>query len=280
MQTILALTDFSAVASHAAAYAANLARHFHSDRLILLNVYPTTTVAVGVPVIPEMPVIETNTDEFRQKSIEMLEEQRNSLKPLTDINTVIDTRAEVEALEEVVNTLAQEENVDLVVMGITGKSNLEKIIVGSSTIRVLEHTKVPLVIVPATADIAIPEKILLAVDFDNVREGEALPSAVLLIDRLRPELFVVNVTKGEGYSVATEQDIRYLHQLLEGYNTSFHYLENKEVADAITSFAQQHNISMIMAAHHKRSGIASWFHKSVSKKLAWHCEVPLLILPD
>lgn len=280
MQNILVLTDFSPTASHAAVYAANLARHFHSKRLIMLNVYPATAMAVGVPVIPEMPVIDTNTEELRKRSVDMLEEQRKSVQSLVGGNTSIETIAKDEVLEDVVSILTDKEGIDLIVMGIAGKSSLEKILVGSNTIRVLERATVPLIIVPAKAQTTIPSKLLLALDFEVVREGKALPLAIQWFNALQPEICVLNVTRGEGYSDETREDIIYLHQLLDRYNTSFHYVENKDVADTITDFAEQQHASMIVAIHHKKSGIASLFHKSISKKLAWHSEVPLLILPD
>ncbi|MCF6406904.1 universal stress protein [Chitinophaga filiformis] len=278
MQTILVLTDFSDVALRAAQYAIHLAGQLHSKRIILFNAFQSLEPVANVPVTPEIPVIQADPNELYKESIMQLDNLRSMLEP-SAAGITIDTLSEDDILEEAVKKLISKENVDLVVAGLADKSNLEKFLVGSHSIRVMESCHYPLVIVPEDARITPLEKVLLAVDFDTLRRGKALPELVGMLNTLHTELFVVNVASDESYSSETREDIKHLHQLLDRYHPSFNYIEDSNVVNSINEFAAQHDISLIIAIHEKKSLLATIFQKSVSKQLAWNSNVPLLILP-
>lgn len=278
MQTILVLTDFSDVALRAAQYAIHLAGQMNSRRILLLNAFQSLEPIANVPVTPELPVVQANPDELYKESTAQLENLRRRLEP-SAAGITIDTLSEDDILEEAVKKLITKENIDLVVAGLSEKSDLERFLVGSHSIRVMENCSYPLVIVPQDAKITVLKKVLLAVDFDILRRGKALPRLVEILNELQAELYVVNVSKGEGYSSDTKEDIKHLHLLLDKYKPSFNYIEDGNVADSINEFASRQDISMIIAIHEKKGLLATLFGKSVSKRLAWNSNVPLLILP-
>lgn len=279
MQTILVLTDFSDVALQAAYYAIRLGSRLHSKRILLLNAYQSLEPVANVPVTPEIPIVQANPDELYKESRTQLEHLQQRLQPMAG-NITIDTLSEDNILEEAVKRLVIKEQVDLVVAGLSDKSNLERFLVGSNSVRVMENCNYPIVIVPEDANIAVPEKVLLAVNFEILREGNALPTLVSFLNDLKPELYVVNVSDEDKYSPDTKEDISHLHQLLDKYEASFHYLENDNITKGITAFADEHNVSLIIAIHEQKKGLlATLFNKSVSRQLAWNSNVPLLILP-
>jgi nucleotide-binding universal stress UspA family protein len=278
MQTILVLTDFSNVALQAAHYAIHLASQLNSKRILLFNAYQSLEPMANVPVTPELPIVQANPDELYKESTTQLENLRRMLEP-SAAGITIDTISEDDILEEAVKKLISKEQVDLVVAGLSDKSDLEKFLVGSHSIRVMENCAYPLVIVPENARITALEKVMLAVDFEVLRSGKALPGLLAILNNLQAELFVVNVAKDEAYSSDTQEDIKHLHQLLDKYQASFHYVEDSNVIHGINEFAAQNNISLIIAIHEKKGILATLFQKSVSKRLAWNSDVPLLIVP-
>lgn len=278
MQTILVLTDFSDVALRAAHYAIHLAGQLQSRRILLFNAFQSLEPVANIPVTPEMPVVQANPDELYKESTTQLENLRRTLQPSAP-DITIDTLSEDDILEEAIKKLIGKEQIDLVVAGLSDKSNLEKFLVGSHSIRVMEDSTYPLVIVPEDAKVTPLERILLAVDFDILRRGQTLPRLVAILNNLQAELYVVNVAKDESYSPETKEDISHLHGLLDKYNPSFHYVEDSNVVEGINEFAAQHNISLIIAIHEKKGLLATLFQKSVSKQLAWNSDVPLLIIP-
>lgn len=278
MNTILVLTDFSNVALQAAHYAIHLASQLNSKRVLLFNAYQSLEPMANVPVTPELPIVQANPEELYKESTTQLENLRRMLAP-SAAGITIDTISEDDILEEAVKKLISKEQVDLVVTGLSDKSNLEKFLVGSHSIRVMENCAYPLVIVPQNARITALEKVMLAVDFEVLRSGKALPGLLAILNNLQAELFVVNVAKDENYSSDTQEDIKHLHQLLDKYQASFHYVEDSNVIHGINEFAAQNNISLIIAIHEKKGILATLFQKSVSKQLAWKSDVPLLIIP-
>ncbi|QHS59748.1 universal stress protein [Chitinophaga agri] len=279
MQTILILTDFTDVALQAARYAIQLAKQLHSTRILILNAYQSLEPVANVPVTPELPIVQANPDQLYKDSTSQLELLRKRLEPEAG-GLTISTLAEDDILEEAVKKVVVKENVDLVVAGIADKSNLEKFLIGSHSIRIMENCSYPLVIIPEDARMVLPQRVLLAVDFDVLREGKALPGLVAFLNSLQPEsLFAVNIAGKEEDAATARQDISHLHQLLDKYNTSFHYLDNSNVTEGITEFAAHNNVALIITLHEKKGILATLFQKSVSKQLAWNSDVPLLILP-
>lgn len=278
MNTILVLTDFSNVALQAAHYAIHLASQLNSKRILLFNAYQSLEPMANVPVTPELPIVQANPEELYKESTTQLENLKRMLEP-SAAGIAIDTISEDDILEEAVKKLISKEQVDLVVAGLSDKSDLEKFLVGSHSIRVMENCAYPLVIVPQNARITALKKVMLAVDFEVLRSGKALPGLLAILNNLQAELFVVNVAKDEGYSSDTQEDIKHLHQLLDKYQASFHYVEDSNVIHGINEFAAQNNISLIIAIHEKKGILATLFQKSVSKQLAWKSDVPLLIIP-
>ncbi|MBW8684524.1 universal stress protein [Chitinophaga rhizophila] len=279
MQSILVLTDFSDVALQAAKYAVRLAARLQCNRVLLLNAYQSLEPIANVPVSPELPIIQANPDELYKGSSSQLEVLRKRLEPEA-AGITIETLAEDDILEEAVKRVVAREHAGLVVAGIADKSNLEKFLVGSHSIRIMENCEYPLVIVPEDSRLLLPQRILLAVDFEVLREGKALPGLVTLLNSLQPEaLFAVNVAGDDEYSPEAKQDIAQMHQLLEKYPVTFHYLKKDDVTEGITDFATANNIALIIALHEKKGLLATLFQKSVSKQLAWNSNVPLLILP-
>lgn len=279
MQTILVLTDFSPVALQAAHYAIHLAGRLNCKRILLLNAYQSLEPVANVPITPELPIIQANPDELLKESMSQLNILSKRLE--ADAGDItIDTLSEDDILEEAVKKVLGQEEVSLVVAGISDKSNLEKFLVGSHSIRIMENCAYPLVIVPEDAKLVAPQRVMLAVDFEILRKGKALPGMVTLLNSLQSEeLFVVNVAGDEELSAETKEDISHLHQLLNKYQPSFHYVENSNVAEGVNKFAADNNIALIIAIHEKRGLLATLFSKSVSKQLAWNSDVPLLILP-
>ena len=279
MQTILVLTDFSPVALQAARYAIHLAGRLNCKRLVLLNAYQSLEPVANVPITPELPIVHTNQDELLKESMSQLEILRKRLEGEAGEISII-TLSEDDILEEAVKKVVREEQVGLVIAGISDKSNLEKFLIGSHSIRIMDNCAFPLVIVPEDAKLVSAQRVMLAVDFGVLRKGKALPELVTLLNGLQvQDLFVVNIAGEEALTTETKKDITHLHQVLDKYHASFHYVENDNVTKGINKFASDNNIALIIVIHEKKGLLATLFTKSVSEQLAWNSDVPLLILP-
>ncbi|HEY0176132.1 MAG TPA: universal stress protein, partial [Pedobacter sp.] len=131
---ILVLTDFSAPAFNAAAYAAKLSHQLNASGLLLYHShdYLPLVTTTFVPVSPEMVHSE-------KESHKKLAELKDKLQPLVPEGTAIETLADARSLVSAVNIIARQQDIGLVIMGIAGKNALEKALVGSNTITIAKE---------------------------------------------------------------------------------------------------------------------------------------------
>ena len=61
-------------------------------------------------------------------------------------------------------------------------------------------------------------------------------------------------------------------------NITLSSVYNSDVIEGIDAYAQENNIDMIVMGTKSRSFFNRIFHKSMTKKMALQCELPLLIL--
>jgi nucleotide-binding universal stress UspA family protein len=165
-------------------------------------------------------------------------------------------------------------------LGATGKSDFDKILVGSNTNRLLMSCDFPLLIVPKEAAVVVPEHIVLATDLKHVKEKLSLKILNRIMDELQARLYVLNVKTGEDkYAPATMKEITALHDLLDHYKPQYHYTNHLDISEGIKAFALEKQASLIIAIHKAKTGLAGLFQKSISKKLAQHNTIPVLVIP-
>lgn len=273
MQSILVLTDFSDTAFHAAEYACMLSCQFKSKRVILFNAYQT------IPAVANEPMVNAGRDNLHRESLNSMEIWQESLNQFVNPGTSVSFLVDEVDLVTGVNAICAEEKIDMVVMGITGKSNLERLLIGSNAIRAMESVRYPLLIVPKAAKTTSPEKIILATDLKAVEDKINTSLLDKLFASLPAKLLVLNVAHKEGYHPELRNEISGLHKLLDFYNPEFHYITHSDTVEGINIFAAENQADLIITTHYQQSGLPALFHKSVSKKLAWHSQIPLLVVP-
>ena len=278
MKTMLILTDFSENAFRAAEYAAQLAVPLRISRIILFHAYQT--VVAGT----DLPVTNTSTDQqFYLERMEGLALLQDRLKTMMGGkgNAAIDLLAEDISLPAYLNERCKKEGVDIIVMGVSGKSGLEKLLLGSTTSMLIEESKAPVMIVPK--DTMIGREIKTIVFTTDLKDPSVIPVHELyeFLDAFPAEVRVVNVAPrtDEKYSYETESAIAELRAIFEKYNAVFDYIREDNIVDGIHSYAAQHHTSLIIVVPQKHGFFSSFFQKSISKKLAYNSDIPLLTLP-
>jgi len=281
MKTMLILTDFSEAAFRAAEYGCELAGCLGIKRIVLYNAFQP---AMAFASTNEMVGISNNGQEFYLESMEALGLLQDRLKPMLPKEITIDLVAEdiaLAGLADMVNERSQKEGIDIAVMGVSGKSGLDKFLLGSTTTQILRDGQLPVLIVPEETPLGKAiETIVLTTD---LKESSTLPVKNLyeFLDALSGKLQVINVQpkEREKYSVEMEKAITDLHKLLDKYDPGFNYINGNDVVEEVLAFAGRQHALLIIAVHHEHGFLSNLFHKSVTKKLAYNSNVPLLSLP-
>jgi nucleotide-binding universal stress UspA family protein len=276
IDNILVLTDFSDAAFHAACYAAGLTLQFHSKRLILYNAYKA-----GVPVPDAASLMQQDSDSLHADVLEKLAALHSRLEKVLSNVTAVHYRAEGLSLDTSINDVAKAENVDLIVMGITGRSALEQHLIGSTTMRVAAKSRYPVLIVPGGTAIEPVQRILFACDIEQTTQLRAAADLQKIVDAFSVPLMIVNVDhKQAHFGAETPLDTVVLHELLAPYHPSFHYTDNEDTIAGIMEFALANQASMIILIPKNQGFLEGLFHRSVTKKLAYHSSIPLLVLHE
>lgn len=273
MKSILLLTDFSDNSFLAAEYACLLSRAWQSNRILLFHAY------AGKPVTGnEIGEIAGLSDRYAE-ALDTLEVWRESLKQWVTPTTTIDILVDEVDLPRDINLICEEEAIDIIVLGITGRTGLQKVLIGSNAVRVMEKCNYPLLIVPANTTMQLPEAVAFATDLKAVKEKIETIQLDSILAGLNARLDVVNIADKESDISALKTEIANLHQALDKYQPSFFYVNHADPAEGINIFALDHDIRLIITQHKKQTGLSAIFRQSVSKKLAWHSQIPVLVLP-
>lgn len=273
MKNILILTDFSENATLAAKYAILLAGKLNAENISFLHANQS------VEAITNSPMVTITFEEIHEDAVRQMKQWKSEI--LSDIPTGTNVHFLIEHmnLESGLNKVIDDHNIDLVVMGITGKTGWEKVIIGSNAIRVLENCKKPLLVIPTSTHTGLPDRILLATDFKDVKSK--LDSVLLeeFLTKMAASLDVINVSEGEGDFVDLRQEMKDIFSLLDKFKPEFHYKTNTDIAEEINLFAIEHRSELIITFHQRSNWFVNLFRNSISKKLAWHTQVPLLVIP-
>lgn len=280
MKSMLILTDFSEAAFRAAEYVCELADSLHIKRIVLYHAYRTVLPATDLP--PDM--VDINNQQTYRESMESLGLLHDRLRSMVERTVEIDLIAEDTVLVELADLIRERcrlEAIDLIVMGVSGKSGLDKLLLGSTTAAVLKSGDLPALIVPQ--DVMLGKAVNTIVFTSDLQKVDAVPVQPLydFLNAMGGKLCVVNVGRegAETYSPKMEEAITGLHNLLVGYDSSFHYIKGNNVVGEILDFAEEQKASLIVTVHQQHGFWSRLFQESITKKLAYNSSIPLLSLP-
>lgn len=271
------LTDFSENAFRAAEYGSFIAAPLQVERIILYSAYQSLLVGTDLP-----NSYVKDSQAIYEETMENLGLLQDRVSTLTGGKIKIDMVAEEMILPGEINNFLKAENVDLLVMGVSGKSGIEKLLLGSTTSHMIEASDVPVLIVPKETPIGQPfHSIIFTTD---LKDSNTIPVHQLykVLEAFPVPVKVVNVesqTQDNRYTVERKEAITDLHKIFEKHNATIEYLGDNDIVDTVLDYADRHEASLIIMVPKKQGFFAKIFNKSISKKLAYHSNVPMLALP-
>ncbi len=289
MNKMLVLTDFSDNALHAALYAGLLARKTGTEKIILFHHFDISALLAPNEISSLLAPVEAtgvfNNYEWASEQIETmrienlkeLDEIREKLLAATDNKIDIESRTDSINLLESVNKICSTEKVDLVVMGIRGRSGLEKALIGSNATKAIENLKYPLLIVPMQTELSVPHTLLIATNLKPA-PPDTVESLRHTIWNWDAKMLALYVEPRETDPAKTKQDTDSFLEQFKDFQPEFHSIASQDVEGTINQFANDRQVSVIVCLHRARHFFDSLFHKSLTKNLAWHSKIPLLVI--
>lgn len=268
MKTIIVPIDFSDVSLNALDYTLHLTKELGNTRLVL---YHSTIGTAKNLTNDSSDVVAAATEEIKTL-IDKLKERAPHIEFIFEVND--------DPIYENIVQLYTHYNASLIVMGITGKNKLEQKIIGSNTVRISLKSGFPVLIIPLASTYKPVEKIVLALQFkDNLSQKVPADEIKQFAQSLDAQLLVLNIEKEDDEtppSTVYESQIA-AQKMFEDTNATFHLVTDNDVVGSITDFCSEANVEMVISIAEEHGFFESLFKESVTKKLAFYSQVPILV---
>ncbi len=274
METVIVATDFSESSANAAQYAAKLSGLLGFRTIILYHSYDAAPMAMEIP-IPES----VDTMAAHERSLLALDALKSQIEPFKATHTTVELVANDLPLLMGIARLVEQKRAGLVVAGVTGKTGMQQFLMGSNTVNLADECPVPLLIVPNGVEFGTMAKAVFACDLSKVDRTTPVDTISKFVSKLGLTLLVLNIERPNARFDADIIPEQFkLHSLLDHLHPEYHYTEHQDVASGITEFVEAQHASLLMTVPKTYGFFESLFHRSVTKKLAHHTRLPLLVL--
>jgi nucleotide-binding universal stress UspA family protein len=273
MKVIIVPVDFSETSLNAARYALKFAMQAGA-KIILLHAFqePLQYPLVNGVELTAQGLWDVNIDQLKQ-----LQAQCNTAAPLIKTE-IMQLKG---PLPEVIRQLQENMQVTMIIMGITGAGKLKETLIGSNTLAVARETTLPVLIVPKNASFEPITDIGLTTDFRDVIDTIPAQRIKEIAYMLGARLHVLNVDYRHEYSTPdTPLQSGLLETLFQEFTPRYHFIENENIAEGLSDYAQAHGIELLIAVPRQKSFIDRIFSKSQTKELVFHSKVPVLIVHE
>lgn len=268
---IIVPTDFSKFARNATNYAVEFALKNDAE-IVLMHTYLFRYSESSFFIDLDQSVKEIAENQLKIERDRILEEYPSFDKKF------ITLKCEVGGLIE--NIDRNSKGVSLVIMGTKGRTGWEEVLIGSQTASVIENCEIPILVIPGKSKFEKQSNIAYAVDFDNDLSEKDLE----LMHSFVSKKTVLNLF--HNYTKAIDIDLDKEHDLVDRFKSSFTNVksvildlgfDDSKVAN-IEEYLNELKPSMVVAKSRHKNFFQKIFSVSVTKTLAYHIKVPLLVL--
>lgn len=270
MKPILLATDYSPASLNAGDYAAQLAKACNTSLVVL----HTWTPPVAVADAGGMPMPMTDFTEPQKEAVEA-----EATRLAKHWNIPVKGMQRIDFAPDGVANEFNEHEFSFVVMGMQQHNVVERFL-GSVPTANLHKAKYAVLIIPEGTAYHKPSTIVLATDLKDQLNSNSREILMLLSEQLKIVLQLVNVKEeGELWSLReTNAGVR-LDKKLVKMKHDWHFPAGENIDEVILEEAKKEKADWIAVAPHRMRWYEEIFHKSVTRKLAFSVDRPLLILP-
>lgn len=276
MKRILFPTDFSDASIKAFIYALKLADAFKAE-VITLHAYELPQLHYGgLPhTLKEVyDSIELESFENYKDQIPLLREiaEKNNLGHVK-ISNILKHGDLIWTIKEVV----KKEHIDYVVMGTKGATGLKETFLGSNAGSVVTEVNAYVITVPEESEYDGINNIVFTTRF-NEDDKKALKKVLELAKMFGAKVHCLYVkTKKTNVNDVIIQDWKFL---FKDDAVEFHIIENEDVQQTILNFTNAYEIDLLAMLNYKRGFFEELFRQSLTQKLSYHLQVPLLAIHE
>ncbi len=281
MRQILLPTDFSSNSWNAIRYILELMKKeectFH-----ILNTY--------TPVIPSSRFMASSMggsslDEGnKENSMKGLEETLQKIKrEFKNKKHHFKLKSSFNILVEEIRNTVEQEGISLIVTGTKGASGVDEVFLGSNTVRIIKAVKeCPVLTIPKEFDFVRPQEVVFATDFKRYYSHTELIPLIELAKSFKATIRIVYVQeKIKALSEIQQFNLNMLRKYFKGIDHYVHTVsELNSVSKTLEVFAEELDIHLLAMLNYQHSYMERMTREPVVKRMAFHTQVPLLVIPE
>jgi len=194
------------------------------------------------------------------------------------------TRIETGYPEDVLVEISVKEEPDVIVMGTRSKGETIKELLGSVTSDVIKNATVPVLAVPAESSVDVEKisHVLFVTDFSDT-DYRSFHKLIRLIAPFQTKIFAVHfrAVEPDKWDKNRLEEMRlYCYQTYRNYDVEFNFITGDDFIDSLDSFIAENNIDLIAMTRRKRNMISKILHPSITRKILFHTDIPLLVFHE
>ncbi len=287
---ILIPVDFSDYSMKACQIAFNLARELNA-KVKIMHVYFNPYFPTALPMAEAFAYQGKEEKEF-QNIIEKVKENIQKLCNMIDEKISTGEFPAVnysyvlrEGLpEEEIVTFTKEYKPTLILMGTRGKDQKDADLIGSVTAEVIEMTHVPLIAIPENTpftDMTDVKHIAFLTNFSqrDLISFDLLAKLFEPFGDIRISVTHISQKKGDQWDEIKLEGIKsYFSRQYPSLNLDYKLIDTNDMLKSLDEYIKDDGIQILALTTSKRNVFARMFSPSISRKMLFHSDTPLLVL--
>lgn len=272
MRHIIVPTDFSDASVNAAFYAAEIARSVQAE-IVLLN-------AVVLPVtVSEVPLPADSYETSIAEANESLTELKNKLEAGPGPSLSITCKATTLSFIGEIETFNKKKDIFAMVMGTSGAGATGAFFLGSFSLAAARHLIHPLIVVPPGYRFGGIRRIGLACDMHNVTDTVPFPAIKAFFDSFKAKLEILYVSRSnEKMFPQVLTETKFIQNSLASLHPEIKITTHNDTREGLVDFVHKSGVDLLILLPKERNFVGRLFHRSITKEMVLHPEVPVMIL--
>lgn len=279
MKTLLVPTDFSTCAGGAINFAVELAKLSGAD-LALLHV-----CEISETIFSDQTGLNAETNrELMETANRKLLLHKDAIEAAENIR--VTTHLFTGSVNASITQAATDLDADLIVMGTVGMGNLTEKIWGRTATHQIGKSGVPVMIIPLQYEAKKIDNVLLATNHFEEQEyilNPVVELADLFLSRLHVAVFTDTRKDSAGKYLEQEKMLdAYKTMLLNRYgedSLAVSHLAGSDFEQSLQQYVEEQGIDLLVMITYQQNFISQLFSTSQTRKMAYHTNIPLLVIP-
>ncbi|MDZ4666773.1 MAG: universal stress protein [bacterium] len=268
---IVVPTDFSAPAMQALHYAIFLAKKLEAE-LFVIHVNQVAMVDATMPAETYQMFVKEIED---QTTLQFKNLESDILK---ESGLTFSTRSSYGFVAEEICEYAQSVEADIIILGTTGASGAAEVLFGSNAASVVAKSVIPVLVIPKEYHSKNFMRMVYATDY-NEPEFPAVLRLIYFAEQFDCRLDILHVkSDSDKYFNAENNFFKKNKDQITYQNIHFIELEKGDILQSINNYVEENHVDLLVMAKHNRNFFDRLFHRSLSKKMAFHTQIPLMVL--